>query len=466
MAMEKESFKKLFDKIVDSKIEGNHFQVRAILYANGEPIEVLEVTSINVVREYIDAAYDTIMMKLTLPNTAVLDKVYPNKRKLEVMIRYEITDSSGNPLETPEFWIRKYRAMLASPIDPETIKVDKEEPEGSDKALSALSMVRLQLVDKIAYEMRRVTCGRIYQDVDMSKLIQAVLSHKLGEVENRKALLNKDFDSVRGVDIVDIDNPNTRTVIIPYDTTIFDLPLYLQMNYGIYSTGIGAYYQTNYTVDDYYQSVKGGFWFVYPLFNFKRYNTAPRKLDVLIVPEKECTDIENTFTYFDRNLSIIATGKSAAVDYSEYNFFDKGNGIVFAKSSELLDDLQVTEGNRVFTDVEKTMRSFKVKERSDGLNDVRAVKENYTENPYVYASKLASSFVKIVTVQWATAMPDLLIPGMPTKLKYLHEDEVVEKEAVLVKVDIANAPIKASYANQTFISHCTLTFAVELREEV
>lgn len=465
MAFENTTFSELFDEIAYSKPDGNLFQFDARILADGEEIYVSEVVNVRTVRDYISGWYDNMVIKIKIPNTVYIREIYPKKLKLEVELKYEITDNLAERKNNPEFWLRKFSAKLADPVDTDTIQVDKGAVDGSEKALTAMSTVRLQLMNKVAYEMRDVTCGGIYPEANMGDLIRTHLSYKLTDSEQRKPLMNKDFEDVRGVDLIEVDNTDTRMVIVEGNTNIVDLPLYLQKHYGVYNTGVGAYYQTNYTHDDWYQSVKGGMWFVYPIFNFTRYDAAPRTLDVLIVPEKEMIDVMKTFTYYDKNMSIIATGKTAAADFSEYNFYKDGNGVIFAKSSELLDDLHKTEDNRVYVDIGQTKREFIVKEREDGNNRLKHVKGNYTENPFTYASKLASSHVKIMTVQWSNAMPDLLIPAMPTKIKYLKKGEIITKNAVLLQVDTVAKKEKGNMHDETYSNHCVLTFAVELTEE-
>lgn len=465
MAFENKVFKKFFDDLYESKQSNNHLKLRVRVLANGEEIYVAEPKGLRVLRDYVNSIYDITTIKCAVPVTTYLDKIYPNKLKLDVEIKFVTTDYRGEDIKAPEHWVRKYRAVLADPVDPETIQADRNESAGYEKGMTAMSTFNLQLIDKYAYEMQYVECGGIYPSTKTDDLIRMQLSYRLQKKEKRKPLINKDFEEIRGVDIVPADNTANRMLFLPYGTRIVDVPFFLQKEFGVYNTDISSYYQMNYTTDNYYQSAKGGWWFVYPLYNFKRFDSAPRTLTVYIFPEKEIIDPEKSFTYYDKHLSVMATGKTAAADYSEYVFYEKGNGVVFSKSSELLDTLTRTENHRVFTQTSETKRSFITKERREQYNDIRPVPGHYTENPYKYASELSKNNLKIITLQWSNSMPDLLIPGMSTKICYLKEQQVVEKYATLLKVDIAYKKSKVNMADDVFTIHSILTFAVELNEE-
>lgn len=464
MAFDNPIFNKMYEDVYLHRQASNNVKIHARVIADGEEFYIPDVVSLNVIRDYIGSYHDVTMLKLKVPVTTYISKLYPNKLALDVQIKYEIASNKGDNVSSPEFWIRNYKAIMVDPVDPETIVVDKEEPEGSDKAMTAMSVLKLQLIDKFAYSMSYVQTGGLWPSCKVEDLLKVKLSHKLQKKEDRKSLLNKDFTELRGVDMIPPDNGNPRLLYAKKGMYLPDLPYYLQEEFGVYENGLGHYYQMNYTVDDYYQSANGGFWFVYPIANFNRFQSAPRKLTVFITPEKEVVDPERTFTYYDKQLFVFATGKSAAADFTEYNFYNNGNGISYSKSSELLDTVTRTENNKVLTDIAQTKRTLMTLNRKDGINDIRVVGGVFTDNPFKHIAKLAQANCKVVTVQWSNSMPDLLIPGMPTKIMYLYKGEIVEKNAVLVKVDAVHKKVPINMLNDTHTIHSILTFIVESQE--
>lgn len=460
MAFENKIVSALFDDVYKHRRAATTYRMYARLIADGEEINVAEIVNRQITRDYINAYHDVTILKIQVPITQYSNTIYPNKTKLTCEIKFEMAGPKGERLKSPDIWIRKYKVILADPIDPRYVKSDKRPVEGSQKALSALLTLNLQLVDKIAYDMQFVRLGGIYK-CNPEDLIKTHLSYKLDKKESRSALVSTDFEDVRGVDVVPCDNTATKYMYIQSGTRMVDLPQYLQSQFGVYNTDIGYYYQTNYTISDKYQSVKGGWWFVYPIYNFKRFNSSPRTLTVFLMPESELVDSEKTFTYFDKQLFLFTTGSAGNADYSEYEFFNNGNGISFSRSEELLDTMYRTEDNRTYPDIEQTRRTLAVTKRDDKINDIRPVSGLYTENPYKHVTRLSKANCTPLAVNWTNAMPDLLIPGMPAKIMHLGDNGIEEVDAVLVKVTTIEKKQRNSLIEDPFTTSCTLSFLVD-----
>lgn len=463
MALEHITVSQLFEDVYKHRRSATTFRTEVRIIAAGEEILVPEMINLRTIRDYMNATHDVTLLSVQVPITHYIDKVYPNKQELMVEIKYKMSGPKGEKLDYPDIWIRKYKAILTDPVKPSLVQSDRQPVEGHVKAISSLYTIKLQLIDRIAYEMSFQQCAGIFPNSNVQSIIQTFLSYKLRRNEQRKPLINKDFEEVRGCDIVPCDNTQTGTHFIPSGTKVVDMPAYLQREFGVYNTDIGYYYQMNYTTEDFYQTAKGGWWFVYPLYNFTRFNSAPRTLTVFVLPEKESLDMEKTFTYFDKQLFIFTTGASVNADYTEYDFYEKGNGIQFHRAEEVRERWFKTENNRVYPDPQQTKRTASVYERKDNINDTRPVPGFFTENPYKYISQLSKANTVPLAVSWTNAMPDLIIPGMPVKVMFLNKSEIEEVDATVVSVDIINKKIRNSFVDDPYTTSANLTLLLDER---
>ena len=352
---------------------------------------------------------------ISIPNvtTGKTDKV--GTRTIEVFSAY-LTNNSSEAVETRPVALTGQRTDNMG----ELVEID------------------VQLVEQGLAEFRLHYVGGTYRNVKLEHLIQGLMSQPLKSLSDSEEI-------GYGVHVEPPHNTERKyQVPIPANILLIDLPRWVQDTYGLYSSDIG-YYLTQ------------QMWYIYPLYDFSRFNTATKRLTIFNVPKNEMLGLDNTYLKEGGNIYIYATGDSRHIDVSNRNLDNSGNAFLSAKSGNLLDHYTVTSKGKTETPPNQNLMRLGFDQRPGKLNNVAINKNMFTNNPWVESSKIISGLGSIVIVKWEASNPKLLLPGMPIKLFYKDKGVLKFLIGTLLQAESLTVTNQKSTIDTRYISETILT---------
>lgn len=254
-------------------------------------------------------------------------------------------------------------------------------------------------------------------------------------------------DAWRGIDMPLVgDNPKVyKHIEIPDGTRLMDLPTYLQTDdkYGIYSTGIAAFYRK-------------GMFYVFPPFLMGRYKTARQVLDIFRFPEDATPTLETTWYTNNKTVTVLSTGHSKHQSTVDINRQNKGVG----KRIINPDALSGKAGNfyakgKAITTRSDSLSEYQTAERGSG-EQISVYDRNPAENIYKGLSETSYNDGELISIPWDQSNSDLIYPGMPCKYYFTQaNDLLVEVEGVVLGV-LTQAVQNDSQPDSVFRERCTI----------
>lgn len=385
-----------------------------IITPNGN-IEPIKMISLDIERNYLENFSDLINLEFIIGSGAYIHDILSYKDELIVEItRTPLNEDTGIDASQNSF-TRRFRGILKNESNS-----NLEEGMGSDskkdiKDISDITTVKMQLLNLALEEIRLYETGGIFRN----ELSGNVLKYMLSKI-CRGLKLSKE-DSIDGVDVVEYDNqtPNVNTVI-PHGTKIEDLATFLQDECGgIYSSGIGSYLQDN-------------LWYIWPEYNYKRYDKELKNLTIINVPSNRYSGVERTYAVKDFGLTILSTGDAKHIDSSHYDQLNNGNAIRFVSGKRIMAGFGITKDNKFTITRSKNVSEFAGVDRPN-YNVVLTSPRRITDNVFAEASSIAKRNGSFISLVWENSQPELIYPGMPSKLLYLNNGDVMELEGIVVK---------------------------------
>lgn len=423
-----------------------NWKIEAALQIDGVKYGIANVLSFHKMSNYETRYYADIY--ITIHVDALVHKaIYNNVNKIIISITKAQQSADGLVNKEVRRISQPFKAFLTDASNVDMLGLPgsgKYKNPSNEQALGGLRTVSFNLIEPVVADMRLVEVGGIYRDVTVESVLRVLLGYKLTETPNESLWRDKAFVGIKGVDVIETNNPRVYDhIVVPNGTRLINLPKYLQETYGIYSTGLGWH-------------IESGRCYLYPLLNHKEYTKRHRVLTILNIPKDEIPIMEKTFILREREIYVFATGNVEHIDRSETVQNNLGNGIRFSLASSLLDTLSETSENITTFEVDKNVRSYIVDERPDTKNNVRFVPGKFTDNPYKAVSKLSQGLGSRIVVNWDFADASLLYPGMQAKYLYKSGDKILEADGVLLGLHAITAPHSDSVLDNHFITHCVM----------
>jgi hypothetical protein len=99
-------------------------------------------------------------------------------------------------------------------------------------------------------------------------------------------------------------------------------------------------------------------------------------------------------------------------------------------------------------------------ERPNGKNNIRFVKDRFTDNPYKDTSALTMGLGTRIRVNWDNSDPSLLYPGMQVKFLYKDAGLIKEMKGVLIGLEVITSPSTGSILDNHYITQSVLTLQI------
>lgn len=413
-----------------------HFYYTGFIEVKGNSYRFYRIETLDYHRDFITNFADMVTVDVYMDTKDYYQYVVPNMNDLYGVIqKKQMPENSNVPLIGGERSSKRYKALLLNPPEPGLTR-ETAANKIVDPALS-LTRVTFQFIDECAYQLQYAKVACLLQQ---TRPMQALLM----------------FYQARGEEVnisytnwVEPDSDVPRDIIIPQGTYLKDLALYLQKNYGIYNHGIGTYVFDD--EDDYA-------WFVYPIYNTKRYDKEQFRLSITVInPKYDKSEMPRTYET-DNGLLMIYTASETEADKSHLNRqLDEGTGFQVLNVQNSHQAGRTPAGiNKWQLNGEDSLSTVTVIDRKDKMANSKLVMAD-TENMAELISSFSGNQGTYVTVTWRHAHPHLIWPCMPCKITYM-QGEIKEVTGVVHEYHATLVPSQNSNIEQPFI--CTLTMKI------
>jgi hypothetical protein len=394
-----------------------------MVHTESGDVEAIRVLNYDLVRDYVQQYSDEISIVIAVPAGKSAYKIMPSRNNLEITITgAKVTPHGPTALEERGYASQRFRAVLKQANDP-TLEANSRELL-SEYAMDMLDfqILEFQLFSKAMEQFSVLSCGGIYRQTKTADLIRSLLLE-----ETQKIDVEDDYKP-KGVDMVDpVDNAAREHIVIPHGTKVYDAPGYIHRYCGgVYSAGLSYYYQ-----DDY--------WFVFPTYDYKRFEESERQLVIVQVPENKLPDIDHTYLVEGSVVNIIATGQLKLDDRSDLQKRVSGNGVRFADASKFFEDGVEVAGNKALVSRGKLNNEFISSKQKSEFNNVVLSSDRISANTMYQASKLAAKEGVSIQLIWENSDPSLIRPGMQTKILYFKEGQVRQINAIVIGAHASTA---------------------------
>lgn len=391
------------------------------LYHNITAELVFDTTIINVFRvatirryfDFVKAYAEEFIIDLVI-NKGLFNKyVIDNQDRLTINL---IIDSSY-PGKPPNITKLQMRAFPKNTTD-ERVKQNRSADLNQEEVGKLeMDVYQFQLVDLAMEQMRAMQTGGNYPVTSAASVLRTLM----GGVSSML-----DLPLEQKPVAPDVIAPDTEViknmVSVKQGTSLVDLPGYLQQHYGLYNTGIGSFYHDR-------------SWYVWPLYNTKRFELAKKTLTLINVPRDRFPDIETTFAVRGNSVVILLTGDTVYEDNTNRQQYNTGSGTRAVRASAVSgDEGRIVDKGQVMVQRSQTNTEIKTNVRRTGVDVVPSTTE-VTDNTARVLSRTATVNGTTAQFTWQSSDPSLIFPGMPVKLLYLKDGVVVQRYGVLTAAE-------------------------------
>lgn len=422
-----------------------YYYFSAALIIEDKRYNFVKVMSLDIVRDYYDKTSDYLNLIALVPGGTYVKRIYPNRDNLKIEITKVPLTEVGDGNDTSRSATKTiYKAIMEDTGNPRIEQNAMNVPDEEAMNLTNLLDIRFQLLDLTYDKLRQIEIGGIYRKLDNEEVMKTVLNEVTTKISTDKEVVGF------GVDIVPMKDKSKREhIILPSGLKAIDLPSYLQEKCGgIYSTGLGQYLQD-------------GFWYIFPKFDYKRFQEVTRTATIINVPAKIMPNIERTYLKEGSDLTILATGTTRFKDNTVVEKKQDGNGGRITSSEKIFEGFTETKNNKTVAKRKENNKEFIVSEKSDKENYAPTEKNSITDNIYSLTSKLAGREGFLIALTWQNSVPSLIYPGMMVKILYLDEGKIRDVIGCVIKAHHFSHPEVAGLIGNRYLTHSGLSVFVE-----
>lgn len=408
------------ERIFDSEIKIPVYNYEAVLHTTEEDRDIDHLISIETQRDYVKNVGDGIIIKFELQFGDYIRKFYPERNNLEFTLkRIPLKDGNKGEDNKDEIVVERFKAVfdqsrnmninlnLAETVDDFTLN---NRPPVT---------VELQLINRTLEPLRIKTFHGTYRKLKREDILRGILGGETSRII---------VDGKPGIDAFDVIPPDNEDIIeqivFPDHTNVINLPTFIQERHnGIYSAGLGNYFQT-------YEKKRT--WFIYPLYNPKRFDEPVKKMIIYAINDRQFNGIDRTYLIEGDILSVVAVTDHHYTDDGELIQMDEGIGFRQIMADEIMGKPVDIQTDGPYGAQKRVMNETINKKREDGLNYAPVSTRNIANNLFAEHSKIAEREGALANVVWHNSDPSLLYPGMPCKYIYATKDKIKEVRGVLL----------------------------------
>lgn len=406
-------------------------------------IPLRQVNSLDVIRDYAGSYCDLIYLEGEIGLGTYAYDIYPYKNNLKINLTRRLLSENGASQSGSEV-TQTFAATLWKDFNPVVESPNANVEFRRNMDLENQLTIQFQLLDQTIQKGRLFTIGGVYRGQapgDVIKYFLTDVSQKVDVDDNERVL---------GVDMVDPDNTGAMdNFVIDHGTPFEDGPDLVNRDGGaLYNTGFGFYLQARR-------------WFVYPLFDLTRFEKEKRTLTLIIVPSNRLPRIERSFRRTAYQTVALVTGDVKHNDPSERAQLNRGNAARFIDGRRIFDGYATVENNKATIKRSDNVNEFSVEKREDKLNNTLGSAGVITSNAFYERGKLASRLGAQIDCVWENSNPDYVYPGMPVKVMYTANEQIIERVGVVQKAYHFFGATTLSPTNSRHACSTALTLFVE-----
>ncbi|MNP89098.1 hypothetical protein D3C85_14980 [compost metagenome] len=361
---------------------------------------VLTVVSLESIRDYRNASADEMFATVVIEWGKYLTKVLPFKENLKLVITKRPISRKG--LEIVDKIVEQtFIVHLPEENENDSIAGRPETSSQSTADLVGLKNVSVQLEEEAYSRVRSELVGGSFRDSRPFDVLMGLL---------HTSNINLDLDvesSIKGISATPPNNNSKRNhILIPQGTPLVSVAGKLQQQFGgVYNCGIGCYLQK-------------GYWYVWPLYNYKLHDQATHKALFIIAPTTRYRGIETTYRKNGNDFIAVVTGGFNRIDPSEGKLLNAGSGTRFSNTDNMLEGFVNVKDNKATARRDLNANEYEAVARK-GKTMARVTDDMSQSNPFNEASKLAERNAAYFMLNWENSDPDLIFPGLQVEVGFV-----------------------------------------------
>ena len=392
-------------------------------------------------QDFKNNIYDNIMMyfETTIPDYFILMKAYKN---LTCTIIEEKINNDPAVVERAVLSYKTYRVVIAGMEDffKNVSAQALEDVNGTgqvDQYYSTMIPVTVQLIDPIAYDIRKFKFNMILKNVDMETFL-CTFTFMLG---------------IKKIYLIPPDNKNVymQYPIEPFKTA-FDVFKFLQdkEDGGVYNNGLSAYYTE-------------GVMYIYPTTKTKIENSY-YVTNIYRIAEDVLMGLDGYMSIEDKVITnIIANGSTTSTNIANIGVEENGTTNLILNNNKIQNDSVINTEETV--DINDDNTSIIQTNNNVGIldNTYTPIFKKCDNNTYTLSSKLNCYNFDIQELELMLIPPFTIKPGNLVTYNYDNKD---------LFTTVSGIPIRATYTiefvNKTIykaaVSTCKLVLATDINE--
>lgn len=418
-------------------VSRNTTSYSGILHLQKEDIDLEGfLVSVDTKRDFNNSVVDVIMVDFLIVNGTYYKKIVPEKDTLFITL----TKHEGHRSRT-----NTYRLVIVNHAQGETGDYSQHTSE-DELNKNGMKRVIAQAADITWYSTRLINNSFTLRGSTIEQALIASFNDFVANTRNIR--IN---GRPLGFDKFNMDTPTNQNyynnITMNSSITMYDLPTYLQKEYGVYNGNIGTYLSKAYNTGD--EDIQKDSLYIYPLYN--PLITKNRKRKMRLYAEKGVINklIDTTFVNTENNLDILVSAEVASKQlFSQYSA-DSGAGFTMADAN------YVTQGNTSTNDRDNAFMQQSY-EKKDGVTPTRHM--GMSSNPFQERSNILLKSGTIITIDWNFSIPELVSPGMA--VEYIYETSDASGKPIIKVLDGTVQAIASSVDNNR--KCCTSNMAIFL----
>lgn len=324
-------------------------------------------------------------------------------------VRAKIYEDLGN-----EILVFDYNVIIDRNNNPQiTTNYDKEN-DGRYNT-TALREVTFQLIERNILMLRDELCGGTFRNTSVTDVLNYWFNYCINRIKKRN-----NVDDIR-YNMHQADNTRVYPqIIIPHGTKLFDLPKYLQENYGVYDYDISYFYQ-------------GNTMYIYPMYNTQLFEETNNKIIMYCVPSTLIGTPERTFRYEGETAYIINSQGLDNYDMVNMGELNLGNGLLKPNATSIFDMARPKENDpsKFVSNRQLNTIEYATSDRPDGALRTN-VSNEFTSNEQRYFSENNVKYGKVYEAVWELCANRYVRPGMPIKVIREYNGAYIEEYGVIL----------------------------------
>lgn len=290
---------------------------------------------------------------------------------------------------------------------------DKKNDDRYNSTL--LQEVTIQLIDHNLLMLRDEFCGGVLRNVSITEVMNYFFNYSINRIKAQNTVANIRYQ------MHPADNDKIYPqVVVPHGTKLFDLPRYLQQNYGVYDYDISYFYQ-------------GNVMYIYPAYNTTLFDEDTDKIIMYCVPATLIGTPQRTFRYEGTTVYVINSQGLDNYDMVNSGELSLGNGLLKPNANSLFDMCmpKQEEPSKFYADRQLNTIEYASSDRPDGALR-KNVSNEFTSNEQRYFSEANIKYGKVYSAVWELAVNRFVRPGMPIKVIREYNGAYIEEKGVIL----------------------------------